>query len=217
MTSTQTAARRRRVPGFRHECTCDRDTVACEEERRSVLFCDIRGYSALAEATPPQRLAALVGRQVGHMAEIVVAHGGEVAALTGDGLMAVFSGSEQETDALACALGMQDTPAGPDGMAAGIGVATGPVATMAVHWAGRWELSVVGDIVNVAQRLESQAGPGEILATEACVAGAAGVLAEPAGHRLLRGRHEAVEVYRVTRARVLAPPSKTGDCTLAGR
>jgi adenylate cyclase len=207
MTSTQTAvARRRQVPGFSHEC----DTVACEEERRSILFCDIRGYSALAEATPPQRLAALVGRQVGRMADVVVAHGGEVAALTGDGLMSVFAGSDHETDALACAMAMQDTLAQPDGVAAGIGVATGPVAAMAVHWAGRWELSVVGDVVNVAQRLESQAGPGEILATEACIAGAAGVLAEPAGQRLLRGRHEAVEVYRVTRARVLAPLSKRG-------
>jgi adenylate cyclase len=211
MTSPQTAVvRRRRLPGFRHEGTGGRAMVACEDDRRSILFCDIRGYSALAEATPPQRLAALVGRQVGRMAEVVVAHGGEVAALTGDGLMAVFAGSGQETDALACALAMQDALAGPDGIAAGIGVATGPAATMAVHWAGRWELSVVGDVVNVAQRLESQAGPGEILATEACIAGAAGVLAEPAGRRLLRGRNEAVEVYRVTGPVVLAPLFRRG-------
>jgi adenylate cyclase len=211
MTSSQTAvARRRRLPSFRHECPGDRALVACEEDRRSILFCDIRGYSALAEATPPQRLAALIGRQVGRMAEVVVAHGGRVAALTGDGLMAVFAGTGQETDALACALAMQDTLAGPDGIAAGIGVATGPVATMAVHWAGRWELSVVGDVVNVAQRLESQAGPGEILATAACIAGADGVLAEPVGRRLLRGRHEVVDVYRVTGPVVLAPLSRMG-------
>jgi adenylate cyclase len=211
MTSPQTAVvRRRRLPGFRHEGTGDRARMACEDDRRSILFCDIRGFSALAESTPPQRLAALVGRQVGRMAEVVVAHGGEVAALTGDGLMAVFAGRGQETDALACALAMQDALAGPDGIAAGIGVATGPAATMAVHWAGRWELSVVGDVVNVAQRLESQAGPGEILATEACIAGAAGVLAEPAGRRLLRGRNEAVEVYRVTGPVVLAPLSRRG-------
>jgi adenylate cyclase len=211
MTSPQTAAaRRRRLPGVRHECAGGRDVMACEDDRRTILFCDIRGFSALAEATPPQRLADLVGRQVGRMAEVVVAHGGEVAALTGDGLMAVFACSGQETGALACALAMQDTLAGPDGIAAGIGVATGPVATMAVHWAGRWELSVVGDVVNVAQRLESQADPGEILATEASIAGAAGVLAEPAGRRLLRGRNEAVDAYRVTGARVLAPLSRRG-------
>jgi class 3 adenylate cyclase len=211
MTSPQTAvARRRRLLSFRHRCTGGRGVMACEEDRRSILFCDIRGFSALAEATPPQRLAALVGRQVGRMAEVVVAHGGEVAALTGDGLMAVFAGSGHETHALTCALTMQGTLAQPDGIAAGIGVATGRVATMAVHWAGQWMLSVVGDVVNVAQRLESQAGPGEVLATEACIAGAAGVLAEPAGRRLLRGRHEAVEVYRVTRTGVLAPLSKRG-------
>ena len=143
------------------------------------------------------------------MAEVVVAHGGKVAALTGDGLMAVFAGQRQETDALACALAMQDSLAGPDGIGAGIGVATGPVATMPVHWAGRWEMSVVGDVVNVAQRLESQARPGEILATKTCAGAAAGVHAEPAGRRLLRGRTEAVEVYRVlsavTSPGVLAP------------
>jgi adenylate cyclase len=138
------------------------------------------------------------------MAEVVVAHGGQVAALTGDGLMAVFAGRGQETMALACALAMQDSLAGPEGIGAGIGVATGPVATMAVHCGGRWELSVVGDVVNIAQRLESQAGPGEVLATEACVAGATGVHAEAAGRRLLRGRNEAVAVYRVT------PPAIAG-------
>jgi adenylate cyclase len=208
MTPQQTVARRRGLPAVRHESTSGRDMMACEGDRRTILFCDIRGFSALAEATPPQRLAALVGRQVGGMAEVVVAHDGEVAALTGDGLMAVFAGSGQETNALACALAMQDALARPDGIGAGIGVATGPVATMAVHWAGRWELSVVGDVVNVAQRLESEAGPGEVLATEACIAAAAGVLAEPAGRRLLRGRDGAVEVYRVTRAGVLAQLSR---------
>ena len=211
MTSSSTAAGRgRRLPGLRHERTGTGAMAAARAHaRRSILFCDIRGFSALAEALPPQHLAALVGRQVGRMAEVVVAHGGKVAALTGDGLMAVFSGQRQETDALACALAMQDSLAGPDGIGAGIGVATGPVATMPVHWAGRWEMSVVGDVVNVAQRLESQARPGEILATKTCAGAAAGVHAEPAGRRLLRGRTEAVEVYRVlsavTSPGVLAP------------
>jgi class 3 adenylate cyclase len=48
------------------------------------------------EATPPKRLAALVGREVGRLEGVVVAHDGEIAALTGDGLTAVFADSGQE-------------------------------------------------------------------------------------------------------------------------
>jgi class 3 adenylate cyclase len=54
-----------------------------------------------------------------------------------------------------------------------------------------------GDAINVAQRLESEAAGGEILAAAATIAEARWEGAEPAGERLLKGRHQPVRVFRV--------------------
>lgn len=170
---------------------------ASDDTRRTILFCDIRGFSSLAEHTPAVQLAVFVSRHLGVMAGVVAGYGGEVAALTGDGLMAVFAGGAHERRALSCGLAMQATEP-PVGV--GIGIATGVVATMSVHVGGHWELSVVGDAVNVAKRLESQASAGEVLATRDAIEGAAaagGLRSELVGQRRLEGRTRPVEVYRV--------------------
>ncbi|MEX0743690.1 MAG: adenylate/guanylate cyclase domain-containing protein, partial [Actinomycetota bacterium] len=57
--------------------------------------------------------------------------------------------------------------------------------------------TVIGDAVNVAQRLQSEAGGGEIVASASTIASADDVDAEPIGLRQVKGREEPVEVYRV--------------------
>jgi class 3 adenylate cyclase len=79
----------------------------------------------------------------------------------------------------------------------GIGVNTGPVILSAVGGEGRRETTVLGDAVNVAQRLQSVAGGGEVLATATTIEACPRAEAEHLGPRLVKGRKEPVEVFRV--------------------
>jgi class 3 adenylate cyclase len=82
-------------------------------------------------------------------------------------------------------------------MGVGIGVNTGQVIAGTVGGGGRLEYTVVGDAVNVASRLQSEAAAGEIVATAFTVAAAPTVPVEPMGARLVKGREEPVDVYRI--------------------
>jgi class 3 adenylate cyclase len=91
-----------------------------------------------------------------------------------------------------------------DGLQIGVGVNTGQVIAGAVGGGGRLEYTVIGDAVNVAQRLQSEAEGGEIVASASTVAAAPEIPADPVGARQVKGREEPVEVYRV---RAEQPPS----------
>jgi len=182
-----------------------------QEVEVTVLFSDIRGFSTLAERLPARDVASIVGRHLSAMAEVVLEHGGTIDKFQGDAVMAVFGAPDPQPDhaerALRCALAMQSRQAelnapgwGVDGLpelAVGIGVNTGRVIAGTVGGGGRLEYTVVGDAVNVASRLQSEAGGGEIVATASTVAAAPGIPAEPIGRRHVRGREEPVEVFRV--------------------
>jgi adenylate cyclase len=140
------------------------------------------------------------------MAEVVLAHGGTIDKFAGDAVMAVFGAPDPQPDhaerALRCALAMQSRQAELNADAKspldmGIGVNTGVVIAGTMGGGGRLEYTVIGDAVNVAQRLQTVAGPGEIIASSSTVTASPGVTAEPAGSQEVKGRTEPVEIYRL--------------------
>ena len=84
----------------------------------TVLFSDIRGFSTIAERLEARDVAAVVGRHLTAMAEVVVSHGGTIDKFQGDAVMAVFGAPEPLDDhaarALRCAIGMQRAPSGAE-------------------------------------------------------------------------------------------------------
>jgi class 3 adenylate cyclase/DNA-binding NarL/FixJ family response regulator len=181
-----------------------------QEVEVSVLFSDIRGFSTMAERLAARDVATIVGRHLSAMAEVVLAHEGMIDKFQGDAVMAVFGAPEPQADhaerALRCAIAMQarqselnaegwgvDVPT----LGVGIGVNTGLVIAGTVGGGGRLEYTVVGDAVNIAQRLQSEAGAGEIVAAASTIASAPDVDSESLGPRYVKGREEPVEVFRV--------------------
>ena len=178
----------------------------------TVLFSDIRGFSTIAERLEARDVAAVVGRHLTAMAEVVISHGGTIDKFQGDAVMAVFGAPEPLDDhaarALRCAIAMQRRQAelNAEGwsvvdlptMGVGIGVNTGSVIAGTIGGAGRLEYTVVGDAVNVASRLQSEAEGGEIVAAASTVAAAPEIGCESIGPRLVKGREEPVEVFRVS-------------------
>jgi class 3 adenylate cyclase len=181
-----------------------------EELEATIVFSDIRGFSSLAERLPPREVAEVVGRHLTAMVEVVTAHGGVLDKFAGDAVMAVFGAPRPAADhprrALACAAAMQRRQlalnnaaehAGLPAFQIGIGINTGTVIAGTLGGPGRLDYTVLGDAVNIAQRLQSEAVGGEILASAVTVRQAGADRAEPVGRRRLKGRQELVEVYRV--------------------
>jgi adenylate cyclase len=192
--------------------TAQPDTaIEPQEVEVSVLFSDIRGFSTIAERLGARDVAQVVGTHLSAMAEVVAAHGGTIDKFQGDAVMAVFGAPEPLEDhaerALRCAIAMQgrqqelnDAGWGVEDLPSldvGIGVNTGQVIAGTVGGGGRLEYTVVGDAVNVASRLQSEAEGGEIVAAASTIAAAPSIECVPVGPRHVKGREEAVEVFRV--------------------
>jgi adenylate cyclase len=79
----------------------------------------------------------------------------------------------------------------------GIGLNTGIVMAGAIGGGGRLEYTVIGDAVNIAQRLQSEAAGGEIVAAASTVKACPDIEAAPIGARSVKGREEPVEVFRI--------------------
>jgi adenylate cyclase len=154
-------------------------SVSLGGDRREVttLFADVRGYTALAAEHPPETILDLLNRFLTVVTDAVDRHEGTVADFLGDGLVAFFGAPVLHADdperAVRSALAMQreimrlEIPTMPDvRLHLGIGVTTGDVIAGNVGSERRMHYTVVGDSVNVASRLQTAAGPGQILIDE---------------------------------------------------
>ncbi|MFJ1584074.1 AAA family ATPase [Streptomyces sp. NPDC088197] len=186
--------------------------VTAVEERKvvSVVFCDLVGSTALSGVLDPETLRTVVLRYFDLMRECLEQFGGTVEKFIGDAVMAVFGVPVTHEDdaarALAAGLAMLDaiqrlneTELEPTlGIRIGvrIGINTGPVVT-ASDVSSRQAL-VSGETVNVAARLEQNAGEGEVLiGPESRRAAGATAVTERVGPLRLKGKEDAVTAYRL--------------------
>jgi adenylate cyclase len=186
-------------------------------ERRmvTVLFVDLIGYTAFAEASTPEQVVTMLNSFFQKVIEVVQSEGGLVNKFEGDAALCVFGAPSDQPDHAARALcAAARIPAAvaqlPLALPAGIGVATGYAVAGNIGTSDRYEYTVIGDVVNLAARLTELAKhhPTLVLAAADTVT-AGGVAAEgwtSAGAVQVRGRQSDVEIFEPTG--LLAPATR---------
>lgn len=149
-------------------------------QKITVLFADIRGFTRLSEHAQPEKVVQLLNKYFSAMTDIIFAHGGTLDKYLGDGLMALFGAPtatpDDATNALNAAVAMQRRLHGinedlrEEGLpevAIGIGLHTGEAVVGYIGSERRSEYTAIGDTVNTAARLESNSQGGQILLSDA--------------------------------------------------
>ncbi len=190
-------------------------------ERRivTVLYSDISGYKAFTDRSDPETVAELANEIFRALTEAIYRNGGIVDKYMGDAIMAVFGAPIAHEDdpcrAIRAAVAMQaaaktfsDALAARTGqrLELRIGINTGPVVAGAVSGNRKRSYTVAGEAVNVAQRMEAAAEPGNILvAHDTWLAARDEFEFAEQGEVLVRGGEAAVRAYEmVARAEEVA-------------
>lgn len=157
----------------------DRDPLLASHRREvTVLFADLRGFTAFAERAAPERVMAMLGEFHHTMGELIFRHEGTLERFTGDGMMVFFNDPDPVEDhalrATALACEMRDAAraltarwrgdGGPEGL--GLGLSRGVATIGAIGSAERLDYAAIGLVTNRAARLCAEARAGEILACE---------------------------------------------------
>jgi adenylate cyclase len=158
-------------PGFGETALEDTPTALLEGEvvPVSVLFADLRGFTAVAEHVPPRRMAVFLNDFLAVMFDVILARHGMIQDFVGDGILAVFGAPSRDPDhawnAAVSAVEMQHALQGLAGrpsvdrqirpsMSMGVSVHSGEVFAGTVGSSRRRKYAAIGDTVNVASRLE---------------------------------------------------------------
>jgi len=185
----------------------------------TVLFADIRGFTPLSEKLAPEEVVALLNDYLTHMTDVIFRHEGTLDKFLGDGLMAVFGAPvaqpESTLHAVLAALEMRARlqefnlarqVGGQAPVRVGIGINSGEAVVGNIGSRERMDYTVIGDTVNVAQRIQAGASSGQIVVAEDAYRRVAEyVEARPLGRFQLKGKTREVELFEVVALKDGAP------------
>jgi DNA-binding response OmpR family regulator len=152
------------------------DPLRSHRREVSVVFVDLRGFTAFAETSEPEDVMGVLREFHAAMGRLILAHEGTLERFTGDGMMIFFNDPVPVPDpaarAVRMALAMRQAVGeltarwrkrGYD-LDCGMGVAQGYATIGAIGFEGRWDYGAIGTVTNLAARLCAEAKPGQILA-----------------------------------------------------
>jgi class 3 adenylate cyclase len=188
----------------------DRAALGGEEVEVTVLFADLRGYTAFSERAAPAEVVAMLNAAFGVAVPIVLAEGGTVVQFMGDAMMVIFNAPRPQPDhalrAARAALAMQravaELPATSTRPHFRVGLNSGPALVGNIGAAEIRNFSAIGDTTNLAARLQTYAPEGSVVigaSTYQLIREQAVV--RPLGSPELKGKSQPVEVYELLRLR----------------
>ena len=185
----------------------------------TVLFCDLRGFTAFVETAAPEELFEVLREYHALVGELIAAHGGTLEHFAGDGVMAFFNDpvpiTGHELEATRMALDLHERFAEIAGvwrkrgteLGLGIGIAAGYATLGRIGYEGRYDYGAIGPVTNLASRFSDRAQPGQILISQRVFAAIDDdVEAEPVGEVELKGFGRPVVAYEVRGLRRSRPP-----------
>jgi adenylate cyclase len=185
-----------------------------ESHRReiTVVFCDLRGFSAFSESEEPEEVMGVLGEFHAAMGELIFRFEGTLERFAGDGLMVFFNDplpcDDAPARAVSMALMMRDRV---DELARswrkrghqlgfGVGMSFGYATLGKIGFEGRFDYGAIGTVTNLASRLCDEAGAGQILISQKVYAAVETLIeAECIGELTLKGLHRPVMTYNVIR------------------
>ncbi len=173
----------------------------------AVIESDIRGFTRISERLRPEEVVKMLNTYIRVQADLIEGEGGSIDKFMGDAVLAIFEGPLRAERAARCALAIQQAvhrmnleQAFAVPIHVGIGLSLGEVVMGNMGSEHRMEHTVIGSVVNLAARLCSLAGPGEILMGGAVADQAAGPLSISLGQPeqvMVKGFEGPVHCYRL--------------------
>lgn len=188
----------------------DEKILASHRREISVVFCDLRGFTAFAENAEPEEVMGVLAEYHCCLGELIHRHEGTLDKFSGDGVMIVFNDPlpcpEPPVRAVRLALEMRDGVANLSAkwrkfgheLGFGVGIAHGYATIGQIGFEGRMDYSAIGSVVNLAARLCGEAQPGQILVDRKVLAAVDGIAdVRPAGEFMLKGFTRPVPAFEV--------------------
>lgn len=186
------------------------DPLKTHRREVTVVFLDLRGFTAFAETSEPEEVMSVLHDYHGEMGKLVLEHEGTLERFAGDGMMIFFNDPvpvpNPEERALRMAVAMRERVAGLEEkwrkrgyeLDFGVGIAQGYATIGAVGFEGRWDYGAIGTVTNLASRLCDEARPGQILVSQRFFSAVENLVeAEPVGKLDLKGFHRPVVAYNI--------------------
>ena len=180
-----------------------------ERQEVTLLFADLRGFTAFAATSGPEDLLQHLNRHLTMATEAILSENGTVDKFLGDGVMAIFNAPLRDPEhvfhAVRAAIAIQKSAENVDSplellgpMRFGMGIHTGAAIVGNIGAAQLMSYTAIGDAVNVAKRLEESARPGQIIISSQILERLGGrVLTKPLEPVVLKGVKDTMQVFEI--------------------
>ena len=186
------------------------DLLNSHRQEVTVVFCDLRGFTAFSELGEPEEVMGVLQEYHTAMGRLIFEYGGTLERFTGDGLMVFFNDpipcDDPSEKAVKMAMSMRDTVTALNykwekrgyNLGFGIGIDKGYATLGKIGFEGRFDYAAIGTVTNTASRLCDNAQPDQILISQKVLSDVEDIVeVDTVGELSLKGLHRSTVAYNI--------------------